>query len=350
MKTKIIGIFVCMLLIMITFLPVSGTIVIGNKVTYNKSNSTSIMINRKTLAAPGDYFRFIRAGRHIRSYRTHIPPCYNKEKPIPLVFILHGHPINSRFYKMYTDMDEKADEEGFIVVYPNGGIERNIGVWGFLLKNRFARRMIMYWFPPRGWNAWNTWNNMNDVDFFRTLIEHLQATLNINSSRIYVAGKSDGGLMTYRLGAELSDILAAIAPIAGSMGGRYNEDHPFYVIPEPEYPLPVIVFHGMKDEVVPYNGGWTEGIIMNTKFYCLSVNESVAFWVEHNQCDIIPQVNVSESGNIIVKTYANGSSGSEVILYSVVNGGHEWFGSESEPCEISINDLMWEFFEKHPKQ
>ena len=61
----------------------------------------------------------------------------------------------------------------------------------------------------------------------------------------------------------------------------------------------------------------------------------------------------SESGNIITRTYENGSQGTEVVLYTVVEGGHEWFGGSelfNPPCEISVNDLMWEFFEAHPKQ
>ena len=148
--------------------------------------------------------------------------------------------------------------------------------------------------------------------------------------------------MTYRLGVELSDTVAAIAPVSGSIGGKayWDGSNTLYTIPPPEHPVPVIIFHGKKDANVPYNGG----------MWFLSVNKSVSFWVEHNQCDLIPQIEVSENGNIIRKTYANGTNGSEVVLYTVVDGVHAWFGSPYFPCEISATELMWEFFEAHPKQ
>jgi polyhydroxybutyrate depolymerase len=200
---------------------------------------------------------------------------------------------------------------------------------------------------------WDSYDS-DDVGFIRELINKFQSEFNIDANRIYITGWSNGGMMAYRLGAELSDIIAAIAPVGGSIGGVWDywedeENHlPLYVIPEPENPLPVIVFHGMNDSSVPYGGiknPETEDILL------YSVNESVAFWVEHNNCDTNPQINVSESGNIIKKTYASGDDGSEVVLYTVVNGGHEWFGSSYFPsCEISCNDLMWDFFESHPKQ
>jgi poly(3-hydroxybutyrate) depolymerase len=130
-----------------------------------------------------------------------------------------------------------------------------------------------------------------------------------------------------------------------------------YVIPEPAYPLPVIVFHGLKDLNLPYDGGWVNGTIrlFNTNIkkdintYFLSVNESVSFWVNHNNCNPEPEVN--ESGNIIKTTYVEGDDDSEVVLFTVKDGGHEWFGSPLFPDRnISINTLMWEFFENHPRK
>ena len=104
----------------------------------------------------------------------------------------------------------------------------------------------------------------------------------------------------------------------------------------------------MNDSGVFYDSGW------NGEWYFFSVNESVSFWVEHNQCDSTPKIEISESGNIIKKTYANGSGGSEVVVYTVVDGVHGWFGAPDlpykYPCEISATDLIWEFFESHPKQ
>jgi polyhydroxybutyrate depolymerase len=76
---------------------------------------------------------------HIRSYRFYIPSSYDNINPIPLVFVLHGYPANSKDIMLGTELNDKADEEGFIAVYPNGGTDIstflyyliNFGIWGF---------------------------------------------------------------------------------------------------------------------------------------------------------------------------------------------------------------------------
>jgi polyhydroxybutyrate depolymerase len=324
MKNKIVGICICMLLITTCVLPVCGTV--------------SVTKEKKSSVSPGDYLKVMFFGMRLRSYRLHVPPSYDGSNPVPLVVVLHGFPDNA-VHIQSVGMNAKADEEGFIAVYPNGHTySLQMALWNLIYFGRWG----FYY------NCWD-FDNVDDVGFISTLIEKLQTTLEINSSRIYITGLSGGGFMTYRLGAELSDIVAAIAPVAGSIGGIWTDnsghDLPPYIIPEPEHPLPVIVFHGMNDSAVPYNGdpNWT-----------ISVNDSVSFWVEHNQCDPTPQINISESGNIIKRTYANGSLGTEVILYTVVDGVHGWFGAPDwpyeYPCEISCTDLIWDFFESHPKQ
>jgi len=290
----------------------------------------------KPSLSPDDHFRFIMHGLRIRSYRIHIPPDYDENTPMPVIFVLHGHPHNSKIIKIQSEMDKKADEEGFIVVYPNGETTPFLSLIKNLLSGVWSR-----W-----WNCWD-FNRVDDVGFIRKLIGRLKENLNINSSRIYITGFSGGAMMTYRLGSELSDIIAAIVPVAGTIGGTWYTwpDDKVYTIPEPLNPLPVIVFHGIKDQDIPYGGGWVSSM------YYYSVNESVSFWVNHNNCNSTPEINISESGNIITRTYSNGSDGSEVVLYTIVNGGHEWFGSSwFLPCEISVNDCMWDFFEKHPKK
>ena len=308
----------------------------------------------KESLSPGDYLCFIRCDLRIRSYRLHIPPCYTGENPVPVVFVLHGsgvRKVNSKTMKNYVDMDEKADEEGFIVVYPNGRRFR----YGPYLNRPFVFFMDLFalFTNSKMWNCWDL-NNVDDVEFIKNLIEHLESKLNVNSSRIYISGISGGGCMTHRLGAELSDKVAAIAPVAGSIGGVWfvsePDDSKIYTIPEPTQSLPVIVLHGMNDEPVPYEGGWNFVFkigLLEAWMYFISVNQSVSFWVEQNNCDKIPQINISESGRIIIRTYSNGCNNSEVVLVTYVDGRHEWF--QTPRYEISATDLMWEFFEKHTK-
>ena len=128
---------------------------------------------------------------------------------MPLVVVLHGGGGNAENIEEVTGFSEKADEEGFIVVYPDG-------------SGRLDRYLLT-------WNAgfccgYALENNIDDVGFIRALIEYLQEKYAINRNMIYVTGISNGGMMSYRLGAELSDIVAAIAPVAGSIGGQATEE------------------------------------------------------------------------------------------------------------------------------
>lgn len=306
-----------------------------------------------TQFSPGDHFRYLMVDGRLRSYQIHIPPIYDGTKPTPVVIALHGHTGGWPELKIGAEWDKKSDKEGFIAVYPNGHLAPLL--LRFLLFINIFMPTLHLW--GHLWNCWD-YCDIDDVGFIRALINHLESKLNIDSSRIYITGMSGGGMMTYRLGSDLSDIVAAIAPVAGSIGGIWYTETDLYVIPEPAYPVPVIVFHGLQDRNLPYSGGWVNGTLrlwntnikVDINVYFLPVYESVSFWVEHNHCNPVPTINTSESGNIIKQTYANGTDGSEVVLYKVVNGGHEWFDSPYfPPCEISATDLMWEFFEKHPK-
>jgi len=271
-----------------------------------------------------------------RSYILHIPSFYNDSTPFPLVIALHGGGGNSKSMMDKTGFNDLADEKGFIVVYPDG-------------TGRFKNRLLT-------WNAEHCCgyaldNNVDDVGFIRALIEKLQNNFNIDSKRIYVTGHSNGGMMTYRLGGELSDKIAAIAPVAGTIGGKESENASLYVIPEPTNSVSVIALHGKLDESVLYDGG--HGNNTRNNRIDLSVNESISFWVEHNECITTPNRNISDSGNIVIDYFLDGENESEVALVTVMNGGHGWFGSDkdsTENQEINATEIIWEFFKNHPKQ
>jgi len=268
-----------------------------------------------------------------RTYRLYIPSSYDRT-PTPLVIVLHFGGGNSTIIETVTEMTEKAEEEGFIVVYPDGNGR---------LKDRFLT-----------WNAgfccgYALENNIDDVKFIYTLIEHFEKTLKIDASRIYVTGFCNGAALTYRVGAELSDVVAAIAPVAGSIGGKGTEGS-WWMIPVPENPVSVIVFHGVHDGYILYEGGVTK-----SGAHVISVAESVSFWVEHNKCNPCCEKEVSESGNITQDTYSGGEEGTEVVLYTLLNGGHAWpggkefAGGDPPTQELSATDVIWEFFKEHPK-
>jgi len=269
--------------------------------------------------------------RMIRSYLVHVPPSYNGKAPVPLVIVLHGGGGNAEQAKQCTLFSEKSDKEGFIVVYPNG-----TGV----LKNRFLT-----------WNAGNCCgyaldNNVNDVQFIRAMLKKLERQFNIDPLKIYATGISNGGKLAYRLACELSDEIAAIAPVAGSLD-----------LPDcrPRHPVSVVIFHGTADENLLYEGGVPKKIYDNHPRVDSPVSYAVSFWVKHNGCSNIPQR--EEKGNILHEVYSEGRDASEVELYTIKGGTHSWPGGVKwakdapEPTkEISATDVMWDFFIRHPKK
>jgi polyhydroxybutyrate depolymerase len=338
MNKKIIGIFVCMLLMTTCVVPVMGELINLKKT----SNYINLSASSKTS------FKFMLAGnaqRAFRSYWLHVPPSYDGSETVPLVIVLHGstdfslrYPFwffRSSWMENYTEFSMKADEEGFIVVYPNAKFD--FYTKGFDYNYGYA----VGGFPKY----------VDDLGFLRAIINKMERDYLINTSRIYITGISDGGVMTYSAGAYLSDIVAAIAPVAGTIGGSFSiDDDAYYQIPTPENPVSVIAFFGTNDSLMPYDGGGEYSIA--------SVNESVAFWVEHNGCNPIPEIYTSPSGRIIRRIYTNGEKGTEVVQYTTVGGDHWWPGNHWNKGqwmidtiqEISATDLIWEFFEAHPKQ
>ncbi len=267
-----------------------------------------------------------------RSYYFHVPVSYDPAKAVPLVIVLHPEGANARSAMRLSQMNDKSDREGFIAIYPDGT--------GSSQNNSFT------------WNAWNCCgsavkNEINDVGFIREMIERLGKEYSIDQKKIFATGFSNGGMMVYRLALELSDKIAAIAPIAAPM----NIDKP-----EASYPVSVIAFHGSDDQYILYEGGSPKKLIDPLSRIDKPATYGISFWAHFDQCK--EKAILTERDNIIRQSYVGGTNGTEVVLYTIRGQGHAWPGSASgihngnldEPTkEISATDLMWEFFAQHPK-
>ena len=322
METKSI-----LVIVLITFL-IAPSISMAEETSENNTEKLSF-----DDVTSGNRFCFMLHKLRLRTYLVHIPPSYDGETGVPLVILLHSYGNNGRLFCIRSEMNIKADQEGFIAVYPSGAPIRDKG-WnaGFCCGSAMRQ-------------------NVDDLGFIKSVIEKTKKRYNIDTNRIYVVGFSNGGMMTYRFAAEFSEEIAAIAVVGGQIGGNISDFRGLWVIPKPSKPLPVIIFHGTNDSTVPYPGGRRPCDNPFERPFLpiyLSTNESVSFWVEHNNCNPTPEID--QTGNVIKTAYVNGDSDSEVVLYTVKDGGHEWFGSPYFPDRgISVNDLMWEFFEQHPK-
>ena len=268
---------------------------------------------------PGDSDQTITVGGMQRSYTLHLPPNYNGSTPFPLVFALHGRGGSGKGIELTTGMSVKADAERFIVVYPNA--IGNPTVWN------------------AGLNAAIT-NGVDDVGFMHELLNKLERTLSVDRKRVYLCGFSSGAIMSYRLGAEMSDRLAAVGIVSGTIGakqpnGSIREDL------NPSEPVPIIVFHGKQDQTIYYNGG---GSYAN----CLSVAQSIAFWVKADGCASPPQQTTGQNGNLIEDDYDRCKGTTEVVLYTFVNGTHEWPKLQNNDS-FNATDAVWEFFVRHAR-
>ena len=261
----------------------------------------------------------INAGGVQRTYLLHRPAAYDASTSYPLVFVLHGLGGNAKGMETATGMSAKADAEKFIVVYPNG------------LGN------------PSGWDNGIGANNphtADDVGFLTALLNKIEHNHKIDPRRIYFCGFSAGAIMSYRMGASLGDRIAAIGIASGTVGFTLPNGQAA-TIPQPVRPLPVIAFHGKKDTHIHYDGG---GLRAND----LSVADSIKFWLNADNCNSTPQETTMQNGNLIRDGYHHCKEGVDVVLYSFLNGTHEWPTPQNSD-QFSATDAMWEFFVKHPK-
>lgn len=239
-----------------------------------------------------------------RSYLLHIPPSHDNNTPLPLVVVLHGGGGSPENIEKTTGFSKKADEEGFIVVYPEGvGGTWNAGYCcGPAMKNQ-----------------------VDDVGFILKVIADVGGRQKIDQKRIYATGFSNGAMMSYRMACEAPYEFAAIASVSGAIGGKTMDDSSLYLPNKPSQPVSVIVFHGTDDQHVLYPGG--HGNQTSGSRVDLSVNDSIFFWIEANKCSKNPIID-NLTNTVNRKTYYGGLNGTEVVLCTIMGGGHAWPGGE----------------------
>jgi polyhydroxybutyrate depolymerase len=157
--------------------------------------------------------------------------------------------------------------------------------------------------------------------------------------------------MCYRLAGEMSDRIAAIAPISGTL--CQDDVHL-------SRPVPVLHFHGTEDKLVPYDGSRSTA---QQLLRCKSVDDTMRIWAKLGGCPDKPRIEelpnrVDDGTSVKRYTYGPGKDGSEVVLIQIIGGGHNWPDRPIGPAmqgvlgtathQISANDMIWEFFEKHP--
>jgi polyhydroxybutyrate depolymerase len=296
------------------------------------------VLNGKSDLTAGDHTRTVQVGKLVRRYRIYIPEKYDASKATPVIVVFHGGGGNPESMMRLSGMNAKADEAGFLVVYPFG-------------TGKLANTLLT--FNGGECCGYAMDNGIDDVGFTRELLDDLAKLANIDADRIFATGLSNGGIMAHYLASELSDRIAAIAPVGGPLMLETSRN---------QRPVPVIQFHGTADAFAPFQGGFGKGFLGRngiTKFR--SVDHTIQNWVKANGCNTEPEImplpdKADDKMTVTRKTWIGGKEDSEVVLIEIKGGGHTWPGQKpivsflgESTMDISANDLMWEFFQKHPR-
>jgi polyhydroxybutyrate depolymerase len=266
--------------------------------------------------------------------------------PVPLLFVLHGNGMDNDKYRALGAVSEfmnLADEEPFIILYPNGTAAD--GTTG-----------------PSGAFAWhicradvrNNPRTADDVGFVNALIDWAATSFSIDPERVYSTGASNGGHMSYRLAFELSDRIAAIGAVIASL--PVNSECPT----QPENPLAVLIMNGTDDPIIHWEGG--QAGRNNDNGLIKSADETRNFWRTFLGTDPtpthvdVPDIDASDDSTIAIDVYENGAEGSAVAFYTVNGGGHQLpsihdglsevaFGKINRDIESAVE--IWDFLKNH---
>ena len=225
-----------------------------------------------------------------REYLLYVPKSYDRARPAPLVISMHPAMSWPTSQMNISQWNSVADEHGFIVVYPAG---TGGGPKTWFMEGR------------------RTPSRMPDVIFISELIDTLESSYDIDPTRIYAEGLSNGGGMAFALSCTLSDRIAAVGMVsaARSLEWSWCTD---------QRPVPVIAFHGTADPVVPYNGGRTP---VGPDVFP-SVPGFTAAWAQRNRCGPNP-IECAVAADVTRLQYTDCADDAGVVLFTVKGGGHQ---------------------------
>jgi polyhydroxybutyrate depolymerase len=271
------------------------------------------------LGVAGDKPVTLVVGGRERAFDLHVPAKYDTTKRTPLVFLFHGYTQTAAEIATATHFAETADARGMIVAFPSG------------ISNSFNAGDCCG-------TAVN--ESIDDVDFTRAMITKIDGEYCVDAKRVFATGFSNGGYFAYFLACELSDQIAAVAPVSGGL--RVDP-----AACKPKRPVPLLHIHGTNDVVVPYNGGG----FGNAR----PVSESVGAFRTKNGCAAGDGKVVFTKDDVSCTKWDGCTADADVELCTVTGGGHQWPGGDTFPLyggstsqTIKASEVVADFFEAHP--
>lgn len=278
--------------------------------------------------SPLDLHGQIISGGIARDYYLHIPSGLKEcADALPLVIALHGGGGKGSGMNILTNLNEVSDRHGFIVCCPEG------------VKH--------HWNDGRSVSE----NGLDDVAFVRDLLDGLSASYNVDRSRVYATGISNGGFLSQRLACSLPGSIAAVASVAASVAVELDS------ICHNDRPVPIMFILGTADPLVPFEGG-TVGGVFGARGQVLSASDSIGYWVKRNRCSpkarLIWQADTEDGMTAKQYVYDHFQGGSPVMVYEIEGGGHTWPGGFQyyskrfigKTCRtFDASEAIWKFFQ-----
>ncbi|MBI5402077.1 MAG: esterase [Ignavibacteriae bacterium] len=266
-----------------------------------------------------------------RTYLLHLPEKTASFYNLPLVFVFHGGGGTGKLIMNETGFNKLSDRDRFIAVYPDG----------------------LY----RAWNDGREKKEKgemkDDVKFISRLIDTIYKQYNIDTSRIFATGISNGGFFSFYLAYKLSNKFLAIAPVCANIPKNLKD---FY---KPENPVSLMLINGTEDPLVKYEGGKVGFRFGKSRGKSLSTDESISIFKKLDKCsdkaktEDIPDVISDDECYATKYTYSGGINNTDVILIKITNGGHTWSGGTQylpkklvgNLCkDFKAEDVIWGFF------
>jgi polyhydroxybutyrate depolymerase len=267
-----------------------------------------------------------------RTYRVYVPSVL-PIGPVPLLLAFHGGTGWGAQFEKNSGFDGLAEANGFIVVYPDG-----IGSGADETTNRT-------------WNGGNCCgaaarNDVDDVAFVGQLLDTLEGEYTVDRARVFAAGHSNGGILSYRLACELSDRIVAV----GLQSGTLEID-----ACAPTTPVSLLHIHGTADSNLPIDGGRGATSIANVDFN--SPRLAVRTFAIADGCAAEPTATTDATNpDLAISTWTGCGGGTEVRFVTVAGATHPWMGhTPSNPAApaayqgIDSSYEIVEFLLQHPR-
>jgi len=251
-----------------------------------------------------------------RDAELFLPLGYSEDSKVPLLIDLHGYTGSGKSQAAYTFLQEASFDRGMAYVAPDG-LEDSLG--------------SKYWNATTACCDFNR-SGVDDVAFIEALIAKIKESANIDSSRIYLFGHSNGHFMSYAFLCSGTNEIAAIAGLAGAMDPNIASCR--------AEPSNILHIHGEADGTILYDGGALFG-----NAYTSAV-ETVKRWSFINSCGnpnqgLIDAIGGIEGEEIQAESYSCKSGALD--FWIIKNGIH------TPTLDITFADKVIDWLTKHQK-